>query len=1154
MSQYTSLEDHDLRNKCSKLGPPDVFRQEVNQKEDRMSQDIVRQGYQYTIPVGEHEYSSGRDRTNALGANQLIAYFCDILAKKNDVNTSQEARTKKPYSHLRDIFTPSIPKYKEATDIWFKNLADRKPLQQLSKGGIPVFNKLEEVLHELYRHDIPIVRAVWFIKLNALYATILAESNKKKARQLDPSVEWAQHISKAMLELFQEIVSRRVEAMSAPSMAPALGMAPNAEVPPVDDPSGATCADKKNIENAEAKFRYLFDLMVVMYDQGLLDRAKILNWWIGLLEKYTTTDQILKFILPYLLQIASYFAENEILCRRLLHWSTRCLSAILYEDHRDLMSHVALPSIFDNHNELSNCPLHRTIIMSLGGVVTSLCQLCPSAVVWTDARSEHAEHSDHYLHGSPLDALPCPLSHLPLPHGEETTQLRKQLELVEAMVSERSINLEQLLEDRPVNKAVEDNINRQMRILECLDQHNYGVVDNKNSMGTLFENIFPNETAADGNAAPSMEREIAQDAPIIIFLSEWAVTPTRTGIHRPVVAATLLEKLRNLYYGNAQEAFQEALVKFLDVKAPYLDPNNIASSSTSQHDEPFKNLICLFGELIDRDIFSHDSYVRYLIAKGEVSSESAPLANANGLHPTVGGSAMGFAASVALGSSQQPSVRSDFSGEDNDKLSFDNPDSVRSELSGYNHFHADTKRLSRHIQYLTHFPFLQDEANMHEANQRAQLLYGSGRAREQTRANVKRLVRDITKLFTKRMFLIDATNGELVKGKKRKEGTALGTQESGAGAGNAIPNVSNVLQHENCFESTHEDLLNRFKALTYFDMESVIYQCNPVFMDAMKSFTSGATQYIPCVDNFSFFFELIELSLNVTGLVQTVTDVIQNLQYLDAKLDDLKSPYRTRFISSLCLNIVGLLRKYHNVLMTMDLSMYHTFTGLVLAVRHLAHPDHCTSTQRCILVYLHELFQASKHTRTQYVSLFSKASCRINNTLFKRLEPAKGGGRFKADCLEEAVFREPGLNFSTAMTATVRIGEDSDVRYTWVCELFVRICHVSRDIKLFSCFSLLTTLSDDSFSLNTFQSSVTGFLLGSVLCALCSRGRNDCTVQRAASGVARCFPFPGDAPRGARSELPQHQRTGEAGGGHVRPQQCRHWRLRCFGHVASPPR
>ena len=78
----------------------------------------------------------------------------------------------------------------------------------------------------------------------------------------------------------------------------------------------------------------------------------------------------------------------------------------------------------------------------------------------------------------------------------------------------------------------------------------------------------------------------------------------------------------------------------------------------------------------------------------------------------------------------------------------------KKDLSGL----PDVSKMGRHWQYVYHFPLPQDENSTHDCNQRNVLLYGVGRGRDDASRNVKKIYKDVTKLFSKK-FSIDVSDG-----------------------------------------------------------------------------------------------------------------------------------------------------------------------------------------------------------------------------------------------------------------------------------------------------------------------------------------------------------------------------------------------------------
>ena len=119
---------------------------------------------------------------------------------------------------------------------------------------------------------------------------------------------------------------------------------------------------------------------------------------------------------------------------------------------------------------------------------------------------------------------------------------------------------------------------------------------------------------------------------------------------------------------------------------------------------------------------------------------------------------------------------------------------------------GEASKQSRHRLYVTHFP-LPDESYQHEGNQRHILLYGVGRARDESRHVVKKISKDLGKLFSKK-FCFDIADGSRVKKHSKNE--------------------INI-----------DSLQSRFQSLPFFDQHSVTTQTAHMVVEMLSSFASG---------------------------------------------------------------------------------------------------------------------------------------------------------------------------------------------------------------------------------------------------------------------------------------------------------------------------
>lgn len=170
--------------KRPRLGPPDVYPQELKQKEDELTPSNVKHGFSTVSPLQDEH---GSARNSNVTAAKVGAYFNAILAKKEELATMPDTSRKKQQINPKDNFMPVTARTKNGIEAWFKDLSGCKPLVLLAKKA-PNFNKKEEIFAMLCEYQVPMLRAAWFVKLSSAYTVAVSESKIKKRQLPDQTV------------------------------------------------------------------------------------------------------------------------------------------------------------------------------------------------------------------------------------------------------------------------------------------------------------------------------------------------------------------------------------------------------------------------------------------------------------------------------------------------------------------------------------------------------------------------------------------------------------------------------------------------------------------------------------------------------------------------------------------------------------------------------------------------------------------------------------------------------------------------------------------------------------------------------------------------------------------------------------------------------
>ena len=704
--------------KRPKLGVPDYYPQEDKQKEDELTFQTLYYGYRCALTVDpQDEVGSAlkefSQQAALLNKEQYISHLNKIVESKKRVGLVQDSQKKRAQVPKENFFP--VPRRKEAAVSWFQDLASTKSLSQLSKK-VPVFNKKEEIFDNLFEKDVPIFRAVWYIKMTAAYNASMTTETKltKKKQQTDPSFEWTLSLTRYM----QECVWRIVNKGAPPNWSEGGGAGSRHSSQSSVTQATPTGDQAENTESS--KWYYMVQLSSCLYEENLLDRHEFLRWLVERIEEVKPSDTSqLQLYLPLVLKhlrdlghCVSLARPMVIyLCHRLrelyemdenMQKLTKAGGVVIKEEDdvfvesskgkmetegrgkskegqgtegsrvggggggegSTLERPTSIPLLKERkasgdvegvghaQNEDDErpphfywCPHHTSLMLQLSCVVQTIAIFCPTAFVMIKSAPK-VPGKDQAKPVSPLSLLPVSITDLPMPENldpELQKMILTSLGAAETEIVQRNKTVEACWSTVAVSDLQTTsegaNIQRVLAVLDVLDSHSFSTCRAHNPISTLYIRVT--------NIQKSFECPLGDDR-FVMLLCQWAVTPHRSGDHRPLVAARILcqrqidflqgggewrehsldaldESWEDCCGSWSQEAsdfpFQNVLFKFLSIRAPL--PDNLAAPLKAT--DPFFHLVSFFAELIHLGVFSYNLYLSTLIARGDARFPVVPL-------------------------------------------------------------------------------------------------------------------------------------------------------------------------------------------------------------------------------------------------------------------------------------------------------------------------------------------------------------------------------------------------------------------------------------------------------------------------------------------------------------------------------------------------
>uniref|UniRef100_A0A6I8P1J0 Mediator complex subunit 12 n=1 Tax=Ornithorhynchus anatinus TaxID=9258 RepID=A0A6I8P1J0_ORNAN len=640
-------------------------------------------------------------------------------------------------------------------------------------------------------------------------------------------------------------------------------------------------------------------------------------------------------------------------------------------------------------------------------------------------------------------------------------RVRAKLREIEQQIKERGQAVEVRWSfDKCQETTAGFTIGRVLHTLEVLDGHSFERSDFNNSLDSLCNRIFGLGPGKDGHEAS------ADDDAVVALLCEWAVSCKRSGRHRAMVVAKLLEKrqaeIEAERCGESEAAdekgsvssgslaapsapiFQDVLLQFLDTQAPVLtDPR-----SESERVE-FFNLVLLFCELIRHDVFSHNMYTCTLISRGDLAlgapgprppspapdddpADDPDRKDGEMFSPTMHCEGKGSPSPEKPDADKEARPPTKEKAEGSLGALYDQP---------------------RHVQYATHFPIPQEESCSHECNQRLVVLFGVGKQRDEARHAIKKITKDILKVLNRKGTA--ETGGE--DGQKRRRSRP-----------EAFP--------------TAEDIFSKFQHLSHFDQHQVTAQVSRNVLEQITSFALGMSYHLPLVQHVQLIFDLMEYSLSISGLIDFAIQLLNELSVVEAELLLKSSDLVGSYTTGLCLCIVAVLRHYHACLILNQDQMAQVFEGLCGVVKHGMNRSDSSSAERCILAYLYDLYTSCSHLKSKFGELFSDFCSKVKNTIYCNVEPSESNMRWAPEFMIDTL-ENPAAHTFTYTGLGKSLTDNPANRYSFVCNALMHVCVGHHDPDRVNDIAILCA------ELTGYCKSLSAEWLG-VLKALCCSSNN----------------------------------------------------------------
>lgn len=280
-------------------------------------------------------------------------------------------------------------------------------------------------------------------------------------------------------------------------------------------------------------------------------------------------------------------------------------------------------------------------------------------------------------------------------------------------------------------------------------------------------------------------------------------------------------------------------------------------------------------------------------------------------------------------------------------------------------------------------------------------------------------------------------------------------------------------------EFNFEAVTMKFQNLSYFDQHVVTWQCATQVIEMLNTFALSGSSYLPVHEHVAFLFDLMELALNIYGLIDVCIQILKELPEVEAQLTTRNSQLVRSYTTNLSLYVVGVLRRYHCCLLCKFINIFCYFSYifklcyifilhlnncyiivspeqttavfdlLCKVVKHVSNPSDCSSAERCVLAHLYDLYSTCSllKTKSHGVEAFSNAYPKIRAALYSTLQPTPSSHVYNSQFMVD-VFTSPRRGGKIEPQWARQLNETPANRYSFVCNAIVAVCSETDNDKL----------------------------------------------------------------------------------------------------------
>ncbi|KAI0513803.1 hypothetical protein KFK09_009833 [Dendrobium nobile] len=320
-----------------RLGPPDLYPQTPNCPEETLTKEYLQSGYKETVDGIEEAREIVLTQASYFTKPEIILKCKEAIRRRlRAINESRAQKRKAgqvygvPLTGHLLIKSGSFPEQKPSSEDfrkkWIEALSlHTKRLRSLA-DHVPHGYRRKSLFDVLIRHNVPLLRATWFIKVTYLNqirpASTSISSGAQDKAHLSRTELWTKDVVEYLQQLLDEYLSKEGSVAPASSRDQSSPSLLSGSAQKVD--SGGAASDVEE-PSFSSKWWYMVHLLHWNYSEGLILSSVVVEWVLNQLQEKDSVDAY-EMLLPIVYEIIDIIALSQTYTRGLVDIALRSIN------------------------------------------------------------------------------------------------------------------------------------------------------------------------------------------------------------------------------------------------------------------------------------------------------------------------------------------------------------------------------------------------------------------------------------------------------------------------------------------------------------------------------------------------------------------------------------------------------------------------------------------------------------------------------------------------------------------------------------------------------------------------------------------------------------------------------------------------------------